>query len=264
MALLDVFPFPAALVLTNAEGEIYREGHLDEQFAWASITKLATALAAHQAVERGLLTLQEPAGPPGASVAHLLAHAAGLDPERDQVVSAPGRRRIYSNFGYEVLGAIIEDAIGLPLDTWIAQEVFGPLGMEHTQYGASAAHGVRGPASDLIRLARELLRPRLLSPATHATMTSPAFAGLPGVLPGYGRQHDNLWALGPELKGDKSPHWLSAAHSPASFGHFGQAGGFLWVEPRRGVAAVFLGAQPFGTTHVRHWPDLNVELLARA
>lgn len=264
MALLDVFPFPAAVLVTRGEEEIYREGQVDEPFAWASVTKLVTALAAHQAIERGLLTLADPAGPPGASVAHLLAHAAGLDPARDQVVSAPGKRRIYTNFGYEVLGATIEDAIGLPLDTWVYQEICGPLHMERTRFGTSAAHGMVGPAVDLVHLARELLRPRLLSATSHAAMVSPAFAGLPGVLPGYGRQRDNLWGLGPELKGEKSPHWLSSAHSPAAFGHFGRAGSFLWVEPQRGVAAVFLGAQPFGEVHVRHWPDLNAELLARA
>src|SRR5271165_5866261 len=70
---------------------------------WASVTKPATALAALVAVEEGSLSLDEPAGPPGATVRHLLAHASGLGLDPGPPLAAPGTRRIYSNAGYQVL-----------------------------------------------------------------------------------------------------------------------------------------------------------------
>ena len=59
-------------------------------FSWASVTKPATALAVLIAVEEGTLSLDEPAGPPGATVRHLLAHASGLGPEPGPPLAKPG------------------------------------------------------------------------------------------------------------------------------------------------------------------------------
>ena len=56
-------------------------GALVRPVPWASVTKPATALAVLVAVEEGTLALDEPAGPPGSTVRHLLAHASGLGPE---------------------------------------------------------------------------------------------------------------------------------------------------------------------------------------
>jgi CubicO group peptidase (beta-lactamase class C family) len=110
----------------------------------------------------------------------------------------------------------------------------------------------------------ELLDPMLVSAELHAEATSPAFPGLGGVLPGYGRQDDNLWGLGFEIRGTKSPHWTSH-HAPAStFGHFGQSGSYLWIDPQRGAAAAFLGAKPFDAdVHGVIWADLGDEILGR-
>ena len=47
-------------------------GPAAQPFRWASVTKLLVALAALDAVQRGLLDLDEPAGPPGSTVRHLL------------------------------------------------------------------------------------------------------------------------------------------------------------------------------------------------
>ena len=72
-------------------------GPTDQPFRWASVTKLLTALAALDAVQRGLLGLDEPAGPPGSTVRHLLSHASGLAFDSDAVLARPGTRRVYSN-----------------------------------------------------------------------------------------------------------------------------------------------------------------------
>ncbi|WP_371174546.1 serine hydrolase domain-containing protein [Buchananella felis] len=254
------FPFPTAVILSVDGREVYRAGEVETTFRWASVSKLLTALGVHLAVDRHLLSLEDSTGVEGATVAHLLAHTGGVDLDSSQQLAAPGTRRIYSNFGHEELGRVLAQATGMEAADWLEQEVLIPLGMPATEVG-NTAHGATGPATDLILLARELLTPTLLTAPAHAAMTSPAWPGLPGVLPGYGRQADNLWGMGPEIRAVKSPHWLSDAHTARAYGHFGQAGSFLWCEPELSACAVFLGAQPFGQTHRELWPRLNAELL---
>ena len=71
--------------------------------------------------------------------------------------------------------------------------------------GASPASGARGPVRDLLAVAGELLSPRLVAPATLAVATAVAFAGLPGVLPGFGRYDPCDWGLGFEIRDAKAP-----------------------------------------------------------
>jgi CubicO group peptidase (beta-lactamase class C family) len=44
----------------------------------------------------------------------------------------PGTRWAYSNHGFATVGQIVEDVSGLPLDRYLREHVFGPLGMEST------------------------------------------------------------------------------------------------------------------------------------
>ncbi len=44
----------------------------------------------------------------------------------------PGTKWAYSNHGFASLGQIVEDVSGLPLDRYLRERVFGPLGMEST------------------------------------------------------------------------------------------------------------------------------------
>jgi CubicO group peptidase (beta-lactamase class C family) len=238
-------------------------GPLDEPLAWASVTKLLTALATLVAVEEEAVGLDDPAGPPGATVRHLLAHAAGLGPD-GAVLAAPGTRRIYSNAGYEVLADVVAGATGLPFVTYLAEAVLVPLELTGTRLDGSPAAGAVGPVEDLLRLGGELLVPTLVAPATLAEATTVAFPGLAGVLPGFGRQDPNDWGLGPELRGHKAPHWTGARNSPRTFGHFGQAGGFLWVDPDAGLACGCLTDRPFGPWAAEAWPLLSDEVLAEA
>ncbi|MBA2624896.1 MAG: hypothetical protein H0U89_04750, partial [Acidimicrobiia bacterium] len=110
----------------------------------------------------------------------------------------------------------------------------------------------------------ELLVPSLVAPATLAEATTVAFPGLAGVLPGFGRQDPNDWGLGPELRSTKSPHWTGAGNSPATFGHFGRAGGFLWVDPVARVACACLTDLGFGPWATTAWPALGDAVLAEA
>ena len=251
----------AAGGVVDAGGTRDAAGPQDARLAWASVTKLLTALAALVAVEEGTVGLDDPAGPPGATLRHLLAHAGGLGPD-GAVLAPPGTRRIYSNAGYELLAGTVAEAAGLPFATYLGDAVLGPLALAGTSLDGSPAAAAVGPVRDLLRLGRELLSPTVVAPATLAEATTVAFPGLVGVLPGFGRQDPNDWGLGPELRGSKSPHWTGRRNSPRTFGHFGQAGGFLWVDPDAGLACGCLTDRPFGPWAAEAWPALADDVLA--
>jgi CubicO group peptidase (beta-lactamase class C family) len=242
-------------------------GPADRPFAWASVTKPATALAVLVAVEEGTLDLDEPAGPPGSTVRHLLAHASGLGPDPGPPLDAPGGSRIYSNAGFQLLGDVLAERAGMPFADYLAAGVLDPLGMDGTALtgeGPPAAAGLEGPLSDLLALTAEWAVPTLVSPATHRDAVSVQFGGLGGVLPGFQRFEPCDWGLGVEIRGDKHPHWTGSANSPATYGHFGRSGSFLWVDPVAGLAGAGLSDRPFGVWAVRAWPTLDDGLLAEA
>ncbi len=235
---------PAAGV-TDATATIAQTGAIDRRHEWASVTKLVTALCVLRLSEAGSLSLDEPAGPPGSTVRHLLAHASGLSFEGTDVLARPGQRRVYSNAGFDLLGALASDRSGLPFAECVAQTVFGPLAMSHSAIEGTPSAGGVGPLVDLLRLGRELLAPSLVTPATLAAATTVAFPGLDGVLPGFGRQNPNDWGLGFEIRDHKSPHWTGTTNSAATFGHFGKAGSFVWVDPVAGLACAALAGVRF-------------------
>jgi CubicO group peptidase (beta-lactamase class C family) len=227
-------------------------------FPWASVTKPATAVAMLVAAEEGLVDLDEPAGPEGATFRHLLAHASGLPFERGAPISPPGRRRIYSNYGFEVAGALVAERAEMPFETYFAH-VWEGTGM---RLDGSAGSGVSGSLADLLLLARELQEPRRIAAETLAEARSVQFPGLDGVLPGFGRQQPNDWGLGLELRDGKSPHWTGALNSPRTFGHFGRSGTFLWVDPAAGVALACLTDLAFGDWAKDAWPRLADAVLS--
>src|SRR5207249_5896226 len=176
-------------------GVVAAHGPRDRGFRWASVTKLVTALAALVAAEEGTIDLDEPAGPEGSTVRHLLAHASGLPFEPGGPVGRPGRRRVYSNPGFEALADHVAQRAEMPFGDYLAAAVLRPLGMSAELRG-SAASELHGTLDDLLLLARELQRPTLLAPETLAEATSVQFTGLAGVLPNFGRMDPNDWGLG--------------------------------------------------------------------
>ncbi len=250
-------------VVVGGSPERPAAGPSDRPFPWASVTKLATALAVLVAVEEGTVSLDDPAGPPGATVAHLLSHASGLDPAERRALSAPGRRRIYSNVGFDILAEHLEARSGLDFERYLREAVLDPLGMARTILGpGQAAAGLIGPLQDLVTLGAQLLRPSLVAPATIERARTVAFPGLDGVLPGFGRQTPCDWGLGFELRDAKVPHWTGSANSAQTFGHFGQSGSFLWVDPVADLACAGLGDTPFGPWAAVAWPRLADAVLA--
>jgi CubicO group peptidase (beta-lactamase class C family) len=244
-----------------AGGREHVSGPADQVFPWASVTKVVTAVAVWIAVEEGVTTWDRPAGPPGSTLRHLLAHASGLAPDSDQVLAAPGRTRIYSNRGFEVAAAHVGDRAGMPFLEYVDEAVLGPLGMRSTTVSGSPASSAEGSLRDLLALAAELQQPRLVAASSLAEATSTAFPGLAGVLPGFGSQADNAWGLGVEIRAHKRPHWTGRLNSPRTFGHFGRSGSFVWVDPDAGVAAASLAGRPFGAWAAEAWPALSDAIL---
>lgn len=254
---------------TAAVGVLHDGGHsdhgpTDQAFPLASVTKLLTAYGVLIAAQDGLLHLDEPAGPDGSTVRHLLSHASGLPPAEDGPVTSAGKRRIYSNWGYEILGELVAERTGSEFAEHLAFEVFEPLRMETTRLDGSPAAGAVGTVDDLLLFAAEVLDPTLLDAATVEEATSPVFADLDGVLPGFGRQKPNSWGLGFEIRGSKDPHWTGPRMPARVCGHFGQSGSFLWIDRETGVACAFLSDQAFDSWAAEVWPEFNQAVWERA
>ncbi len=264
-ALLQIDTWPvrtAAAGVVSGEGTLGTAGPAALAFPWASVTKVLTALAVLVAVEEGILGLEEAAGPQGSTVRHLLAHASGLPPDGATPLARPGTRRIYSNTGFEALGAMVSERAGVPFAGYLAAGVLEPLGLAGTVLAGSPASGAVGPLTDLLTVGRQLQAPTVIAAETLASATTVQFAGLAGVLPGFGRQDPNDWGLGFEIRDDKEPHWTGTRNSPATFGHFGRSGAMLWVDPAAGLACASLADHPFGAWAAEAWPRLSDAVLA--
>ena len=261
---VNTFGFEHALaVVDGSAGNVtFAAGQQNRVFPLASVTKTFAAWATLIAVEQKVIALEEPCGPKGSTVRHLLAHASGLPFEQGARLAMPGERRIYSNLGIETVSDAVAERLGVSVEEWITSSVLEPLGMGDTSVPASPATSGLSTVADLTLFARELLNPALISPMMAGEATSVQFPRLSGVLPGYGRQADNRWGLGLEIRGHKSPHWTGKKFSARTFGHFGQSGSFMWVDPTVRKAGIFLGSEPFGPEHKEKWPALTEEMRA--
>jgi CubicO group peptidase (beta-lactamase class C family) len=266
---VDDWPVDTVAVgVTGVDATSATHGAVDTVLPFASLTKPLAAYAVLIAVQDAAVHLDEPAGPEGApqdiTVRKLLAHTSGLPLDRDGPVGTPGRRRIYSNWGYELLGDLVADRVGSSFADHLQLEVLGPLGMNDTTLDGSPAHAARGTVTDLLAFARELLAPELLDEELHATATSIAFPGLDGVVPGFGRQSPCDWGLGFEIKSGKEPHWTGSRLAPSTYGHFGRSGSFLWIDPTRRLAAVELADRDFEQWAKDRWPGFNDRIVGAA
>ncbi|WP_122820778.1 serine hydrolase domain-containing protein [Varibaculum vaginae] len=269
--VLAQFPFPVSCALFSFESASQPQscqllgtwGDLDTVYPWMSVTKLVTSRTILGAVENGVLDLWEPLqqlpgvkNPRPVSVADLLAHRSGLDYEKKEFTRALHTRRVYSNVGYEILGDLLSQRSGVSFSNWVTKMVFLPLGIKR-QLSGSPAWGIYGNLRELLSFAFEAACPRFLSPKLFSAWSRSDGMQLPGVVPGYGFHRDNAWGLGCEIHAAKQPHWTLPGSSPDTYGHFGQSGAFLWIDPASCLGAVFLGQQRFGALHKQLWPELN-------
>ena len=253
----------AAAVVTRG-GIAATHGDGARAFAWASVTKPLTACAVLVAAEEGIVDLDEAAGPERSTVRHLLAHASGLPFEGEAPIARPGERRIYSNIAFDVVGELVAHRAEMPFGEYLGGAVLDPLGLASTELRGRPSQGLWGPLADLARFGRELLAPSLVAPETLTEATEVAFPGLSGIVPGIGRYEPNDWGLGFELKSAKVPHWTGSRNSPRTFGHFGGAGTFLWVDPDAELGCAVLADRQFGDWAMAAWPPLSDAVLAEA
>ena len=261
---IDSWPVPhAAVAVVGPDGTIAKRGDLEYRGRWASVTKLFTAYAVLMAVQDGEFNLDDAYGPDGSTVAHLLAHTSGLPFEGAVAIAEPASKRIYSNRGFDLLGELIEERTGYRYPQYLQVQIAEPLGIE-TYLSGRPSEGLGGGIEDLAAFARELLQPTLLDLSLYSSATTVAFPGLNGVLPGIGRFDPLDWGLGFELKNGKVPHWTGTRNSPATFGHFGGSGSFLWVDPFQGLALCSLSGREFGDWALDAWPRLSDDVLDQA
>jgi CubicO group peptidase (beta-lactamase class C family) len=172
-----------------ADREHGRPNTLGTRFSLASLTKMFTSVAVLQLVQAGKVRLDAPLGTyltdyPNRDVAQkvtihqLLTHTGGTGdvhgPEfvthRDQLRSPqdyialfgnrapsfePGSRWQYSNYGFILLGRVIERVSGQSYYDYVAEHVFAPAGMTHSDFpvrGDSEAHAADDSAIGYTRL----------------------------------------------------------------------------------------------------------------
>src|SRR5919106_2091581 len=128
--------------VTDPERTLGLAGDSESITRIASVGKLLVGMAALVAVEEGTVDLDEPAGPEGSTVRHLLAHASGLAFDENRSIAPPGRRRIYSNPGIERFADHLAGRAGMPFEEYLRIGVLEPLGMASTELRGSPAHAM--------------------------------------------------------------------------------------------------------------------------
>jgi len=259
-----------AAAIVTAHG-IQQIGDAERLYRLASLSKPITAWAIMVGVEEGVVELDAPVrhvdAPQGATLRHLLSHAAGFGFSGGAPIARVGQRRMYSNTGIERAADELAAAAEMPFEQYLSEAVFVPLGMRATALRGSPAHAVWSTLDDTVRFLSEMRRPVLLAATTHAEVTCPQFPSLAGIVPDVGRFDPCPWGLGVEVRGDKSPHWMGRANSGASFGHFGGAGTMMWVDPLADVGVVALTDRMFdewSAEALRLWPEFSDAVLAEA
>jgi CubicO group peptidase (beta-lactamase class C family) len=129
-------------------------------FNVASVGKTFTAAAILKLEMQGKLRTDDliskylgefPKEKSGATIHHLLTHTAGLTVQGSQLdysgrkafiqsmkdtpmESKPGEKYRYTNAGYVLLAAIIEEVSGMPFETYLQKNIFDPAGLSSTGF----------------------------------------------------------------------------------------------------------------------------------
>ena len=201
-------------------------------------------------LEEGRARLADALGPAGSTLAHLLAHASGLGLEEGYLMIAPGAKRVYSNYGIDLVATHL--AKDIDVASWITQRVLVPLSLDTTTVAGRAAQGAVGSALDLSQFAREWVTPTLMTSQRRDAMVAPMWPELSGIVPGFGRFEPCPWGLAVEIQGEKR-HWMGDWPSK-SFGHFGRSGALLLANVQEGICVVATSTVAFGPWAHELWP----------
>ena len=213
----------------------------------------------------GLIDLDEPAGPPGCHGPPPAGARVGPAVRGRGGPRPPGTRRIYSNPGFDQLGALLAERDGIVIRAGPARARARAARHDRTRtWSAAPSEGLHGTARRPRRPRRELLRPHARpAAATRRPATAVAFPGLTGVLPGVGRFDPLDWGLGFELRDAKVPHWTGTRNSPRTFGHFGGIGHVPVGRPRcSDRALVCLTDRDYGPWALEAWPRFSDAVIA--
>jgi CubicO group peptidase (beta-lactamase class C family) len=285
----------------------------DTFFDLASLTKpLATALAVMTLMRQGRLDLDAPcvlacpelAGTDKAGVTprHLLTHCSGLPPWRpyfmhlrklpvserlaglrrcvlnEPLVCAPGERSDYSDLGFMLLHWLVEQLAGEPLDAFVQDNIYRPLGIRELFFNdlqRNAVITLQYAATQLCPWRNRLIIGAVDDDnawisggiAGHAGLfgTAGAVGELLAALLAAERGAADLGVFDPELvrlffHADPHERWALGFDTPAeqgssagryfpadSVGHLGFTGTSFWVHRPRGIIAVLL------TNRVHPW-----------
>jgi len=280
---------------------------VDTIFDMASLTKvMATTPAMMMLIEQGRVRLTDPVasfipefgkyGKARVTVRDLMTHMSGLRPDVDlgdewagydtalslateEVLTAPpGRRFVYSDINYFLLGEIVHRVTTQPLDEFTKANLYEPLRMRDTGFnpprsaygriaptqpatlrgvvhdptarrmGGVAGHaGLFSTADDVAIYARMLLNggalgtTRVLAPLTVARMIEPSTPADEANVRGLGWDLDSSYSSN---RGELLPL--------GSFGHTGFTGTSIWIDPATKVFVVFMSnrVHPDGTGDV--------------
>jgi len=269
-------------------------------FDLASLTKVvATTPAAMLLVQQGRLDLARPVqdylpgfvgdGKAQVTVRHLLEHRSGLRaflPLNERAASAeearnlvlseplrypPGARMIYSDLNAMLLGWVVEEASGRPLDSLAWEGAHSRLGMASTRYkpprslrpaivpvglwrghviagelhdqnavrlgGVSGHAGLYSTGSDLAKYAQSLLKV--------AKGADGDFPFRQGLVQHFTRRGRDNRALGWEMRDTTSEDNAGTLLSPATYGHTGYTGTSIWIDPEHGLFVIVLTNRVF-------------------
>lgn len=257
----DKFTFEHTYVAFDEYDMMLGVGDTKKIYPYMSVTKPLASWGILVAVEKGLFQLETPAGPEGSTFRHLLSHASGLPAEPGEPIAKPGRRRIYSNYGFDVMAEEAEKYVDMPIQDWIKQEVLDPLGMSTVTIKGSIAHSATGCAGCLVPFGREVMRPKLISKDLAEQAFQSQWSQIPGITPGYGRSNNNPWGLGFSIRNPLGPHWTGDNFSNHVVGHFGMSGSFFYVDLYQMKGGAFLGVENFNDEHKEFWPKLTNEMI---
>jgi CubicO group peptidase (beta-lactamase class C family) len=265
---IDAWPVgTAAAAVVRPNGSISTKGNQDHPFRIASVAKTIATWACLVAIEEGIVALDQPIGQAGCTLRHLLSHAGGYGFDGTEPIARPERTRIYSNTGIEMAADAVAGAAGISVAEYLDEGVLRPLGMSSTSLRGSPAHGMWSTSADVTRFVLEVRTPTLISAGAANEATTIQFPDLNGIIPGVGRYSPCPWGLGFEIRGHKQPHWTGTTNSPRTFGHFGGAGTFMWVDPAVGVACLALTDRPYdewADEALKMWPSFSDAVLAEA
>ncbi len=283
---------------------------VDTSFDLASLSKpLATTMAIMALMEDGLLSLQStlpellgrdvPTDKKSINLRQLLAHCSGLVGHRpyflhlqdialasrkeemlhsilsESLVAAPGKKAIYSDLGFMLLGFIVAEKSGLSLDRFVREKIYQPLSLEENMFfralemgwpqgkvvaateecpwrsrvlqgevsddNSHVLGGVAGQAGLFADLAAVLTLTTHLLDCWQDRAVHPAFANdlLKSFFTKDGTVIGSSWALGfdtPSPQGSCAGKYFH----PTSVGHLGFSGTSFWIDPSRDLVVVLL------------------------